>query len=164
MNKLFITLSLLNIINTFSMQTSCYNRDATKALVRLIDTSMNAERIDSQKIKSLIIEGANPNVQTFGEQWTALHLCAACNKNNEIDLVNFLLERNANPNLNTHRNHSPLQFAAENGYLDQAKALIKAGAKVNHENIIGQTALMYAQANKRPQVVKLLLECGAIIK
>lgn len=62
MHKLLITLFILNIHNTFSMQSCHFNRDATKALEKLIDKSMNAESIDSEKIKSLIKEGANPNV------------------------------------------------------------------------------------------------------
>jgi ankyrin repeat protein len=52
--------------------------------------------------------------------------------------------------------------AARAGNLDAVKVLLNRGADVNaRENYRGQTALMWAAAERHPEVVKVLLEHGA---
>ena len=52
--------------------------------------------------------------------------------------------------------------AIDNGHLDAASTLLERGAEVNaKETNGGQTALMWATANKSPALVQLLLDRGA---
>jgi len=52
--------------------------------------------------------------------------------------------------------------AARAGQLDAVKVLVSRGANINaHEKFRGQTALMWAAAERHPQIVKFLLEHGA---
>jgi ankyrin repeat protein len=54
-------------------------------------------------------------------------------------------------------------FAADNGHVETAKALVKAGARVNEVNRDGCTALMLAAQYGHTETVVQLLVCGAAI-
>jgi ankyrin repeat protein len=55
--------------------------------------------------------------------------------------------------------------AVDKGHVDAARALLEHGADVNvKESRGGQTALMWAVANKYPEIVKVLVEHGADIR
>ncbi len=75
----------------------------------------------------------------IGER-TALHHAAA---RGNLDLVEFCLERGADPNIMTAKRITPLLSACENSHFDVARALIKSGANVNHGNMHGRTPLMF---------------------
>jgi uncharacterized protein len=90
-----------------------------------------------------------------------LHL-ACMNQNPEI--IRTLLKAGANPNNSKWTGESPLMTCANTGTTDAVKALLDQGADVNStETAQEQTALMWAAAEKHPQVVKLLIERGANI-
>src|SRR6266699_2941707 len=55
----------------------------------------------------------------------------------------------------------PLVEAARNGDKDGLRALVQRGTNVNARAARGQTALMWAVAQKHPDVVKALLAHGA---
>jgi cytohesin len=56
---------------------------------------------------------------------------------------------------------TPLVFAAREGYIDVAKALLDGGAPVNETTNYGWTALLTAVNNRHYQLAKLLIEHGA---
>ena len=90
-----------------------------------------------------------------------LHL-ACMNQNPEI--ISILLKAGANPNNSKWTGESPLMTCANTGTTDAVKTLLDQGADVNSvETTQQQTALMWAVAEKHPQVVKLLVERGANI-
>jgi ankyrin repeat protein len=74
-----------------------------------------------------------------------------------------LLEAGANPDLATgdHWQSTPLMEAARDGHLEVASRLILAGARVNHPDVSGGTALHWAVLAGETQYAKFLLENGA---
>ena len=55
--------------------------------------------------------------------------------------VHALLKLNASVNLNTNEQCSPLQYAAVKGDLAVVRWLVRKGARVNHTNVWGESAL-----------------------
>ena len=85
---------------------------------------------------------------------------ASSNGNSAI--VATLLDAGANPNLAPVTGGTPLMLVSRHGDVASAKALIRSGADVNaREDANGQTALMWAIAERHPEVVSVLLEAGA---
>lgn len=98
---------------------------------------------------------------------TPLHWAAVTDK---IELLNILLDAGADVNARTKSGQTPLQEAShkiyleidtESDFMDIARRLIEVGADVNAKDNYGWTALHYAADNNRPELIKLLLECGA---
>jgi membrane protease YdiL (CAAX protease family) len=77
------------------------------------------------------------------------------------DMVSFLLEKGADPNLKDKNGNTVLIYAAENDDLGSIKLLAKKGANLNAINEKGQTALRIAVESKHPDVVQLLIDLGA---
>ena len=57
------------------------------------------------------------------------------------DAVHALLKLNASVNLNTNEQCSPLQYAAVKADLAVVRWLVRKGARVNHTNVWGESAL-----------------------
>lgn len=58
---------------------------------------------------------------------------------------------------------SPLSFAAMEGHSRMVGFLLKAGACVNHQNALGQSALLCAARNHQAAAVKVLLQHGSTV-
>lgn len=90
---------------------------------------------------------------------TPLHL--AC-KNQNAKMISRLLRAGADPNLTKWTGESALMTCANTGTAPAVRELLDKGADVNaRESKEQQTALMWAAAEKHPEVVKLLIERGA---
>ena len=77
-------------------------------------------------------------------------------------VVERLLAAGADPNDGLPSGETPLMAAARSGSLEAVDALVERGARVNGaEATRGQTALMWAVANRRPAVTRALLAHGA---
>ncbi len=147
-----------------------------------------AEKSDRAAIRALLLQHADVNApQTDG--MTALHWAAhrddletaellaaarvavtnhfgvtplslAC-QNGSTAMVEFLLDRGADPNTGVRGGETVLMTAARTGKPGPVKALLAHGAKVDAQERRGQTALMWAAADGQAEVVELLLQAGA---
>jgi len=90
---------------------------------------------------------------------TPLYL--ACVNGNPA-MIERLLKAGADANASVTEGETALMTVAHSGRVDAARVLLAHGANVNaHENWRGQTALMWAAAEKHPAMVKTLLDAGA---
>jgi ankyrin repeat protein len=91
-------------------------------------------------------------------------LSEACTNRNPA-LVRQLLKSGANPNTAIATGETPLMTCAKSGAADAVRMLIEYGAAVNaQEPAANQTALMWAAAERHPDVVEALIEAHADLK
>ena len=78
-----------------------------------------------------------------------------------LNQVNSLLAKGADPNIRDEYGYTPLILAASEGRSDMVRQLIDKGADVNARTASNWTALLWASSMGYSDVVKLLLERGA---
>ena len=116
---------------------------------------------DLEILNALIAAGARVN-RTNDLSITPLALAS---ENGHAAIVERLLSRGADPNIASETGVTPLMRAARIGNVAIVRALLPRKANVNAaETERRQTALMWAAAQRHPDVVKVLLENGADIK
>lgn len=161
---LLLTLAVISSSGMIAMQPQQpqYNQEATNKLKNMLNKLVHHRRLNSAEVQQLILAGANPNVLAdsgiyAGNTVLLLSLPYSYNAN----LVSFLLQHHADPNVPSSANDTPLQIAARYGYYDQAMQLIAYGANVHTKDNFGKTALIPAIENNHPKIVRLLLENDA---
>jgi ankyrin repeat protein len=88
-------------------------------------------------------------------------LAQACT-NGSAEFVRLLLKAGANPNTATAAGETPLMTCAKTGSVDAVRMLIEYGAAVDAaEPTSNQTALMWAAAERHPDVVTALVSGNA---
>jgi ankyrin repeat protein len=116
---------------------------------------------DLETAELLMLFGADMNAKN---DYGATPLSLACSNGNAA-MVEKLVERGADPNLAAPSGETPLMRCARTGSAATVKALIAhkadTGAKDNEQ---GQTALMWAVAQKHADAAKALIDGGADIK
>jgi len=113
-----------------------------------------------KKVKKIIeSDPAQINIQDFGGQ-TPLYLASV---EGHTEIVEFLLDHNADIELGNDLNERPLEKAAKFGHYDIVKALLVHGATVNCKNKYGQIPLHWAAVWSNKEMVGLLLSYGADI-
>jgi uncharacterized protein len=110
--------------------------------------------------EDLLGKQANVNARTrYGI--TPIYLAA---QNGSAAALTLLLQAGANPNEEYREGESVLHTAARTGDYHTVELLLKAGAKVDaREQWHGQTALMWAMAQKHNELLPLLLSYGAAV-
>uniref|UniRef100_A0A3B3UAG7 Kinase D-interacting substrate 220b n=1 Tax=Poecilia latipinna TaxID=48699 RepID=A0A3B3UAG7_9TELE len=78
-----------------------------------------------------------------------------------LEIVQELIRRGANVNLDDVDCWSALISAAKEGHLEVVKELLESSAYIEHRDMGGWTALMWAAYKGRVEVTRLLLEQGA---
>ena len=117
---------------------------------------------DDQPVADLLIR-AGADVNATNELGVA-PLSLACT-NGSAAMVETLLERGANPNRALPTGVTPLMTCARSGNVDAVQHLLARGARVNEtETVRGQTALMWAIAEKHTGVAAALVAAGADVR
>ena len=82
-------------------------------------------------------------------------------KEGQSQVLELLLEKDADVDAKDEYGQTPLLWAAWNGHEAVVKLLLEKGAELETEDSSGQTPLLWAAWNGHEAVVKLLLEKGA---
>ena len=113
---------------------------------------------DVELVKKLIKQGADVKAKN---EFGATPMSQAATAGN-ADVLQLLLEAGVKADETGADDQTPLMVIARTPNVKAAELLIKRGANVNAvEKWRGQTALMWAAAQKQPAMVKLLIEKGA---
>lgn len=124
-----------------------------------------AGRGDLETVKSLLAKGADINEQPRGMlgMTPLLQAIGTGYTTGKTNVVFYLLERGANPNLKDHAGSPALYFAVAQGDFatNLVKALIAHGADVNFRTEHGDSLLGIALHNGHPAVASLLQDAGA---
>eukprot|EP01129_Flabellula_baltica_P002230 TRINITY_DN12064_c0_g1_i1.p1 TRINITY_DN12064_c0_g1~~TRINITY_DN12064_c0_g1_i1.p1 ORF type:complete len:322 (-),score=65.79 TRINITY_DN12064_c0_g1_i1:56-1021(-) len=86
---------------------------------------------------------------------------SAAIKESHIDIVQYLIEHGANPNIANASQETPLHIAACMGETVICELLLKYGAYVDLEDEYGETALHWAVREESMEVIDLLVRYGA---
>jgi ankyrin repeat protein len=106
----------------------------------------------------LLAAGADANT---ANDFKTTPLSEACTNGNSA-FVRALLKSGANPNTPVATGEAPLMTCARTGSADAVRMLIEYGATVNtKEPVQSQTALMWAAAERHPDVVKAFIDAHA---
>lgn len=89
---------------------------------------------------------------------TALHIVT---QRRDLQWVQFLIQRGANPNAEDKKGITPLTIASNLGFVEGVEALLDAGARVDEPNAAGETPLISAVHRRDIALVRLLLKHGA---
>lgn len=118
-----------------------------------------AEAGDIQAVTTALDLGASPDA--MGPNSGALHVAAF---GGHAEVVQLLLSRGANPNLQDKQSFYPLQLAVSKNHVETARLLIGGGANLEKATKYGGTALQVAAASGFAESVELLLQSGAKIE
>lgn len=120
-----------------------------------------AAHVDDLTIADVLIRAGARAAVSNENGFTPLHL--ACTNRNGA-MVERLLAAGADANASSLNGETVLMTCARAGGARGVKALLVKGARVNvREKAHDQTALMWAAAQRHPEVTELLIEAGADI-
>jgi ankyrin repeat protein len=113
---------------------------------------------DAELAKRLLEKGADANAKN---EFGTFPLAEAA-IGGYADVIGVLLKGGADANLPNNEGETALMAVARTGNVEAATLLLDAGADVNAIELWGQqSALMWAAAQKQPQMIKLLIARGA---
>ena len=109
-------------------------------------------------VQWLLDAGADINAATTETASTALMWAAS---EPHLDIVRLLLNRGADPTTSTTKGFTPLMYAAQNGDIETAEALIAASVDLNEPSGDGTHILPFAIVSGQDTFALFLLEHGA---
>lgn len=109
---------------------------------------------DSTQVSALLDGGVDVNGRTATGSY-ALNNAAV---ENEIEAIQILLDRGANPNVQNSQGDTPLICATKyaGGKAATVKLLVEAGSDLAMQDDDGKTALDYAKAKEQQEAIALL--------
>ena len=123
----------------------------------LLDASAEG---DIQKVQQLLDSGAFVNKKTGWQSITPLHWAS---ENNNQEMVELLIDHDANVNAKDKFGETSLYYAIEANKPDMVELLLDRGANVNAKNKHGVTLLNLATYKNKSVIAKLLLDHGALV-
>ena len=99
------------------------------------------------------------NSYTYGGE-SLIHLAT---KNGQLYMVELLLKRGAEVNIQDESENTPLHYAAANGKKDLVKLLLEQGADVNKVNIKEQKPIDYSNIKGFNEITEMLLQHNGTI-
>lgn len=131
-----------------------------------MDHHQSTSHLNSHKStnKSVCVRRRNRFAHGMPSVSRETHLRSAASTNN-VELLQFYLEKGTNPNAADHYNRTALHLAAAQGYMDIINALIQHGADPNVRDRMGNTPLHLASCQggsgtKGLAIIKVLLQAG----
>ncbi len=115
-----------------------------------------SESPDFEIIKLLLKYGAAMQTEDFD----VLDMLVSM-KNPNLEVIEFLLQNGANPNVVNYAHKSPLMTASADGNVALVRLLLANGADPNFVGKIEQPALWWAVQNGQLETARVLLEGGA---
>lgn len=80
-------------------------------------------------------------------------------ENNDLERMREIIQDSSYPiNETNAKGETPLLIAAHENYIEAAKLLIKAGADINQQDTIQDSAYLYAGAQGKTEILKYMLE------
>jgi hypothetical protein len=79
----------------------------------------------------------------------------------DVKAINKKLKKGESPHVETDDRRTPLHYAAEFGHIAAADALLSAGARIDHKDTKGDTAIHVALKNKQEEMALFLAAKGA---
>jgi ankyrin repeat protein len=111
-------------------------------------------------VEHLVIRCQQDPNKSHGDRGTPLHAAVALG---HTEIVQCLLEHDADVNVQNKHNSTPLHEASGSGNLDVMQLLLSRGADVNVLDDRGDSPLHKASLYQRSNAVKLLVEGGAYV-
>ena len=111
------------------------------------------------EVVALLESGVNVNGRTRHGSY-ALNAAAV---ENEIDVIQVLIDHNADPNVQNRQGDTPLICATKyaGGKSDTVELLVKAGTNLGIRDNSGKTALDYAKAKGQQEAIAILEQAGS---
>jgi ankyrin repeat protein len=98
------------------------------------------------------------NTRDVSNGETALHIVT---ERRDPVWLRFLLSKGANPNIADKKGTTPLQLAAQLGFVEGVEILADRGAAIDVTNATGETPLISAIHTRNPELVRVLIAKGA---
>ncbi|OGH96803.1 MAG: hypothetical protein A2104_02900 [Candidatus Melainabacteria bacterium GWF2_32_7] len=136
------------------------NERLDQELIDYLKSVKKSEKLDFEKVKKYITDGADPNAKDKNGQ-TPLHITA---RSNSTDIIEFLIKSGADANIKDKYSVSPLHEAACFKANEALELLIKNGADVNAKDRDGDTPSHIAAMKGNKEVLETLIRHKADIK
>ena len=118
-----------------------------------------ARQGDVEGVKKSLTQGALPNSRNRQGK-TALMMAI---EKNQTAIFQLMLDAGTDVNLASLEKVTPLIAASYAGQVDMVKKLIAKGAKLEEEDRLHKSALVYAAGMGHHEVIDVLLQAGALI-
>ncbi|KKP26539.1 MAG: C-terminus family protein [candidate division TM6 bacterium GW2011_GWE2_31_21] len=125
--------------------------DRTECALILIEAESD---VNAQTKNMTDTSAARIGIYTVYGEYAPLHFAAM---NGNARLINALIKKDANVNVQDANGNTPLHYAAQKGYVNCINKLLNAGAKINIKNNNKNTALMEAAKAGQPDSIEAFL-------